>query len=371
MAGRIRKAGPDLDRGDVRDLSRAEIEMILRAADPLIMSGGRNMLVKILKGSKDKKLLEHGLEDNPAYGFYRELTLEQIGHRVDWMILSDYLEIQYDYRLPLLVFTKKGWEIEKYTYAREMYEIYKKDRSKNRSRSTGRLNSINPQVSVEVLRWIADEGTGADLPALEAWKEKAQGQVRKKIAFAVSKIRTREEKAGGGALRLFIGVPVEGKMKEQLTEALERMKEAGIGGRYQPAENLHMTLVFLGETPAGRAGEVLDLLQSVPVPDTRIRIEGSGYFGNILYARIGIGEEETFHKYVMSLRRALGRRGLSFDSKPFKAHVTLIRRCSVTRSFAFDPAPQKLGRICLYKSEEKGGRMVYTELGSVLCGRED
>lgn len=49
----------ELDSGDVKYLTDKEIRSILRAADELIAIGGRSMLAKILKGSKDKKVLEH------------------------------------------------------------------------------------------------------------------------------------------------------------------------------------------------------------------------------------------------------------------------------------------------------------------------
>jgi hypothetical protein len=52
----------ELDCGDVRYLPDNEIRAILRATDPLVATGGRSMLTKILKGSKDKKVLEHGLD---------------------------------------------------------------------------------------------------------------------------------------------------------------------------------------------------------------------------------------------------------------------------------------------------------------------
>ena len=63
-----------------------EIAAILRAADELIATGGRTMLSKILKGSRDKKLLEHGLDQCPVYGFYGQLTLAEISHRIDLVI---------------------------------------------------------------------------------------------------------------------------------------------------------------------------------------------------------------------------------------------------------------------------------------------
>ena len=56
----------ELDSGDIRSLTIEEIKVILRGADELIVTGGRSMLAKILKGSKDKKVLEHGLDQCPV-----------------------------------------------------------------------------------------------------------------------------------------------------------------------------------------------------------------------------------------------------------------------------------------------------------------
>ncbi|MGL5435678.1 MAG: RQC-minor-1 family DNA-binding protein [Lachnospiraceae bacterium] len=102
-------------------LSKDEIRAILRAADELISTGGRSMLVKILKGSKDKKVLEYGLQECPAYGFYHELTMEEISHRVDWMIRQDYLRIDYNGRLPIRID-----DIMKYITNR-IHDLYWKD----------------------------------------------------------------------------------------------------------------------------------------------------------------------------------------------------------------------------------------------------
>ncbi len=47
-----------LDSGNIKKLSDEEIRVILRATDELIAAGSRNMLVKIRKGLKDKKVLD-------------------------------------------------------------------------------------------------------------------------------------------------------------------------------------------------------------------------------------------------------------------------------------------------------------------------
>ena len=112
----------ELDSGDIKNLTDQEIKAILRAADMLIAAGGRSMLAKILKGSKDKKVLEHGLDQSPVYGYYRDFTLQEITNRIDWMIKKDYLKIEYSDRLPMLVFSENGWEIERETYAEELLQ---------------------------------------------------------------------------------------------------------------------------------------------------------------------------------------------------------------------------------------------------------
>lgn len=371
MSRKVKRQKVSLDSGGVKDLSRQEIEMILRAADDLIMKGGRNMLVKTLKGSRDKKLLSHGMQDNPAYGFYRDLKLEEIGHRVDWMIRRAYLEIRYDYRLPLLVYTKEGWEIEKLTYARECYALYKKDRTRGKNRSIRKLKTVNPQVALEVLRWIAEEGTEKDLAGLQAWEQEAQGQLKKRLNFAIRQISIRE--AGETAdsadkpVRLFIAVPMEGAIRESLVRDMEQLQKAGATGTFQPPENLHMTLAFLGETIPERIPDVLEVLRSIQIPSTMISPWRSGFFGDTLYAGILFSEEGSFMKYVEDLRKALGNKNISFDRKPFKPHVTLVRRCSLVSPVVFTGQDCPLERVCLYRSDQKDGRMVYTELGSASC----
>jgi superfamily II DNA helicase RecQ len=94
-------------------LREEEIRHILHAADSLIGVGGRTMLAKILKGSRDKKLLELELNVNVAYGYYSSLTIEQITERIDWTIKNEFLELEYQRDMPTLVFTERGWNIQR------------------------------------------------------------------------------------------------------------------------------------------------------------------------------------------------------------------------------------------------------------------
>lgn len=120
MGRRVSRVNYQLDTKGINEIPFAEIKAILRGAEDLIMSGGRSMLAKLLKGSKEKKILELDLDKSPVYGYFKNLTIDDIKAKIDWIIVNNYLDIEYDYRLPLLVYTEKGWGIEKDTYSDEL-----------------------------------------------------------------------------------------------------------------------------------------------------------------------------------------------------------------------------------------------------------
>lgn len=105
MSRRVKLVEYHLDAKGIKKLPFDEIRAILRGADPLIARGGRNLLAKLLKGSRAKDVLTNALERNPVYGHFRDLSNEEILARIDWTILKGYLAIRYDYRLPLLVYS--------------------------------------------------------------------------------------------------------------------------------------------------------------------------------------------------------------------------------------------------------------------------
>lgn len=191
MSKKVRRVPVSLDAGEIKDLPQEDIRMILRGADELISTGGRSMLAKILKGSKDKRIFEYKLNECPAYGYYQDMKLDDISKCIDWMIKKDYLRIEYDYRLPLLVFSEKGWQIEKETFAQELYQRMCLDVEEKKGRVIFEMKEVNRQVVMCVLDKIEKEGTEEFLPYLEAWKMLEVKKVAARIAEVENKISKR------------------------------------------------------------------------------------------------------------------------------------------------------------------------------------
>lgn len=191
MSRKVRRVPVILDAGEIKNLPQEDIRMILRGADELIMTGGRSMLAKILKGSRDKKILEYKLNECPAYGYYHDLKLDDISKCIDWMIKKDYLRIKYDYRLPLLVFSEKGWEIEKETFAEELYQRFCLDVIEKNARVIFEMKEVNRQVVMCVLDKIEENGTDEFLTFLEAWKLMEVKKVAARITGVENTIKHR------------------------------------------------------------------------------------------------------------------------------------------------------------------------------------
>ncbi len=172
-----------LDAHGVKSLSSADINAILRAADDLIAAGGRSLLTKILRGSHSKDVVSRGLDQNPAHGVYRGVPEADVLARIDWMILHDYLRIEYQGQLPVLVFSPRGWEIERENIADEIVRgfdallasgpgPYAMDYLKDRNRGMIML----------VLDKVQGSGDRKYLPLLEDWAridyQKVQHRIR-------------------------------------------------------------------------------------------------------------------------------------------------------------------------------------------------
>lgn len=175
-----------LDDSGIRTLSKEEIKAILRAADDLITVGGRNALAKILKGSRDKKILVHNLDKNPAYGFYQDLTIIEITHRIDWVIKQGYLRLEYFGRLPLLVYTDKGWEIERETYAEELMQRLTKCLKEKDYTFVTELKDQNREVILLLLQKIKRANNARFIPLLRVWQEIEHKKVQSAIQGVIS-----------------------------------------------------------------------------------------------------------------------------------------------------------------------------------------
>mgnify|MGYP002870105402 CR=1 FL=1 len=201
MSRRDRPRSPvNLDSGGV-DVSPEELTAILHGAYSVVHRGGRSQLVKLLKGSRDKRILEFGLDADDSYGALAHLTLDDIAHKVDWAIEEGYLDYYYEWRQPLLMFTERGWKLERPAAIENYYEQFCRDVVDGDMRMAERMIDIKTDVQLDSIELIAQRCDERCLEHLEAWSSKATKRIRKKISWAQRTIRARTADSGSTCIR--------------------------------------------------------------------------------------------------------------------------------------------------------------------------
>lgn len=146
-------------------------------------------------------------------------------------------------------------------------------------------------------------------------------------------------------MRLFFGVALEENVKKNLSELASEAKRLA-GGRATPKERFHITVKFLGEVEpkavpklGAIARACVDQMEPVP-----LTLEGWGYFGRQEEATVwcGVKGAEPLKALSRRLERALGKEGLPFDQKPFRAHITLLRQADARKLAQDHLAPRAL-----------------------------
>jgi len=190
MSRRSRRVTVNLDAKGLKELSEADLKAVLRGADDLIAQGGRTLLMRILRGSASKEVLDRSLDQSPVYGYFRDSSNEDTLARIDWAILNGYLRIEHIGRLPLLVYTQRGWEIERAQYADELLNGIETTLNGGPPYQMAHLKDRDRDMILLLLDKIAATSDPRFIPALKAWKKVDYKKVQQRIGQVIRQLET-------------------------------------------------------------------------------------------------------------------------------------------------------------------------------------
>jgi RNA 2',3'-cyclic 3'-phosphodiesterase len=123
--------------------------------------------------------------------------------------------------------------------------------------------------------------------------------------------------------RLFTGLEIP----EAIRRRLALIRSPLPGAKWIEAENMHITLRFVGDIDGRTADDFASLLEGIQAKPFALSIEGVGAFGGreprVLWAGVTAGKE--LDALYRAHERAARAAGLEPDARDFKAHVTLAR----------------------------------------------
>ena len=154
---------------------------------------------------------------------------------------------------------------------------------------------------------------------------------------------------------------------------ISRLKKLSRQGSYTFPENLHLTLLFLGEVQESEINRIKMAMDETKAAPFQLQFSGLVNFkrkeGDIYW--IGVNNNKMLDDIHRQLFSNLNQAGFHLENRPFKPHLTIGRRVITRQEFDMADFSQRIlpmkmetGKISLMKSERINGKLTYTEIYS-------
>ena len=137
-------------------------------------------------------------------------------------------------------------------------------------------------------------------------------------------------------MRLFVALSLPETVQDRLSDLCQGVPSA----KWVAADNLHLTLRFIGEVDHAEADDIHDALERIDCEAFDLDLVGLDTFGEGRKLRqlwVGVGENPALQRLQGKVEKAVQRAGQPPERRKFKPHVTLAR-------FKSSPGP-KLGEF--------------------------
>jgi len=178
-------------------------------------------------------------------------------------------------------------------------------------------------------------------------------------------------------IRLFIALPLPGPVEEELDRLIASLKPLTRAVRWVPAQNIHLTARFLGDTDEKLVPKIIKSIDTVASEHAAFDtvLDRVGGFPQLKRPRvIWVGGPEPLEPAAGIARQLeLRMRELRFapEKRGFKAHLTLGRvregqplgpLAERLETLTFGPLPLHLDRVVLFKSTLTPQGSIYERL---------
>ena len=188
-------------------------------------------------------------------------------------------------------------------------------------------------------------------------------------------------------MRLFTAINFNDATRSRLVSIRDEIKSKSARGNFTAPQNIHLTLIFLGESDERQFAAAKSALDSTKFAPFDIEIYTTGRFardgGDIWWA--GVRECAPLTDLYKDLFDKLTGAGFRVDARRYKPHITLSREVVINKRpytnseqarklppaetvvSKFEPFGEKVYSVDLMKSERLHGNLVYTKIYSTLA----
>jgi len=176
------------------------------------------------------------------------------------------------------------------------------------------------------------------------------------------------------AVRTFLALPLPASLRSYLFELPRHITNSQDKINWVRSENIHITLIFLGDTDPDRIIQQGHLIRDVINRKNAIKmgITDTGIFPHandprVLWVGSAPDDPAAFKSLTLDLRELMKELGYQLDNRPSQAHITLGRVKTISRNSAFthDFLATEVRHIQFVADEVKWYKSTLTPAGAV------
>lgn len=183
----------------------------------------------------------------------------------------------------------------------------------------------------------------------------------------------------GEPVRTFLAVCIPGAIRRELEEFGNGLRRFRADVKWVRTDNLHLTLKFLGNVPAGRLPSAVRAAERAVsgIRPFDIRFGGCGTFpggGHPRVLWVGLQQgAESLGNLAAAVDESLAGEGFEREKRPFSAHLTLgrvrsqqgIKACVEAMQAGIETEPFRVEEITVFRSDLHPRGPQYTPLHSI------
>jgi len=163
-------------------------------------------------------------------------------------------------------------------------------------------------------------------------------------------------------IRLFVGLKIPDKVKEELFNHCFSIVERPLDYRWETKEKIHLTLKFIGEVKEALLPQIFDELEFVKnYSFFNCTISKFGFFFRDNQAKIlwcNLETDDTISSLVDEINIKLQKFDIETEKRKFKGHLTLLRIKNKAgekfiksfKEYLFDPIKFTAGEVALIQT---------------------
>ena len=155
-------------------------------------------------------------------------------------------------------------------------------------------------------------------------------------------------------MRLFIAIEIPEHIRSAFASLLKEFRAFAPQLKWVRAENLHVTLKFLGETDPSKLDPLQNVLSAVrSTAPVNLEFRGLGFFPNEKRPRVlwaGMEASANLKTLAADIDQTVHRLGFPLEERPYTPHLTLAR-------FSLPAIPPKLLQAFNEKNSQSFGSL--------------